>query len=146
MKEAVLKTLRLTLSFRQKWEQGLLSFRSLSSTSLPPSHSLSLSLLHTHTHTRTHTQLVATHSSRAEGKKMESDFSKCSHFLVTCLNNTVKRGSFPYCELMLHVYLYMYLKSVGQNSSRFLPPSLPPVESLAFSLTTLKTDQRIFAP
>jgi gamma-tubulin complex component 5 len=78
VKEAVLKTLRLTLGFRKKWDRGLYNF------------------------------------SGADGQKMESEFSKCSHFLVTCLNNTVKRGSFPY------------------------------LESLAFSLSSLKTNQRIF--
>ena len=40
----------------------------------------------------------------AEGQKIESDFRKCSHFLVTCLNNTVKRGSFPYRELLPHTH------------------------------------------
>ena len=30
--------------------------------------------------------------------KIESEFSKCSHFLNTILMNSVKRGSFPHCK------------------------------------------------
>ena len=97
VKEAILKTLRLTLTFRQKWERGLATFRcecthpdtvSDLPLSLPSSLSLPLSL-----------PLSLSLASRAEGETIESEFSKCSHFLVTCLNNTVRRGSFPYCEL-----------------------------------------------
>ena len=33
-----------------------------------------------------------------EAEKMEVEFSRCSHFLVSCLNNVTKRGHFPHCE------------------------------------------------
>ena len=47
----------------------------------------------------------------AEGQKIESDFRKCSHFLVTCLNNTVKRGSFPYRELLPHTHTHTHART-----------------------------------
>ena len=39
-----------------------------------------------------------------EAERMEVEFSRCSHFLVSCLNNVTKRGHFPHCESKL-VYL-----------------------------------------
>ena len=33
-----------------------------------------------------------------EAERMEVEFSRCSHFLVGCLNNVTKRGHFPHCE------------------------------------------------
>ena len=33
-----------------------------------------------------------------EAERMEVEFSRCSHFLVSCLNNVTKRGHFPHCE------------------------------------------------
>ena len=34
----------------------------------------------------------------SEAEKIEVEFSRCSHFLVSCLNNVTKRGHFPHCE------------------------------------------------
>ena len=38
-----------------------------------------------------------------EAERMEVEFSRCSHFLVSCLNNVTKRGHFPHCESKLVV-------------------------------------------
>ena len=32
-------------------------------------------------------------------KKIDEEFTKCNTFLVSCLDNIVKRGAFPHCEL-----------------------------------------------
>lgn len=38
-----------------------------------------------------------------EAEKIEVEFSHCSHFLVSCLNNVTKRGHFPHCEYTMPV-------------------------------------------
>ena len=38
-----------------------------------------------------------------EAERLEVEFSRCSHFLVSCLNNVTKRGHFPHCESKLVV-------------------------------------------
>ena len=32
-------------------------------------------------------------------KKIDEEFTKCNTFLISCLDNIVKRGAFPHCEL-----------------------------------------------
>ena len=31
-------------------------------------------------------------------KKIDEEFTKCNTFLISCLDNIVKRGAFPHCE------------------------------------------------
>lgn len=47
-----------------------------------------------------------------EAEKIEVNFSRCSHFLVSCLNNAIKRGHFPHCECVSVRQLYMDGSSV----------------------------------
>lgn len=52
--------------------------------------------------------LLCLQCSFAEAERVETEFSKCSHFLVTCLNHIVKRGSFPHCELQYGAFIRLY--------------------------------------
>ena len=36
------------------------------------------------------------HFSVAKAEKLEEEFTKCCHFLISCLEKTVQRGSYPH--------------------------------------------------
>ena len=64
-------------------------------------------------------------NSSREVDSINSEFTKCTHFLVTLLNKVIKRGSFPHCKNLvmyeLHMSYYPFI-----------------VESLAFSIASLE--------
>lgn len=33
-----------------------------------------------------------------DGERIEIEFMRCIHFLISCLNKHIKRGSFPHCK------------------------------------------------
>ncbi len=45
-----------------------------------------------------HWEMGVANFSTENASRIEDEFLKCSHFLVSCLNNTVKRGTFPHCK------------------------------------------------
>ena len=57
---------------------------------------------------------------------IDSEFTKCTHFLVTLLNKIIKRGSFPYRKDL------QFLVIMHGNINLFT------VETLAFSIASLE--------
>ena len=56
-----------------------------------------------------------------EAERMEVEFSRCSHFLISCLNNVTKRGHFPHCESKLIIIPCSWKFSRGENFHLFCP-------------------------
>ena len=79
MKEAILRILGLALNFGKKWQVALTTTRYVAS--------YTVEVLNSH----------KPHSFR-EIEAINSEFTKCTHFLVTLLNKIIKRGSFPHCK------------------------------------------------
>ena len=42
--------------------------------------------------------LISHFSSAAEAERVEGEFIKCTHFLVSFLQKTVEKGSYPHCK------------------------------------------------